>query len=117
MAEPNTADATANAAADTQAAVDAALAKQKADSQAIAEYCAMAGQSHLTAKYLAAGATPDQVRTELLATAAARTNANPIHGTTEAAAGTGATENLEENPMVLSAKRMAARLNAQKGVR
>lgn len=82
--------------------IQAAMARTKADTLAVAELCQLAGQSNRIAGFLAEGASPDQVRQRLLAIRAESPEiASRIHPDAQAQA-----TSPESGPLMKAVRRM-----------
>ena len=86
--------------------LDAARAQGTAEAGLIAELCTLAGMPERTADMLAKGLSADAVRRELLTLKAAQDA--EVHNHVLPGAGTGASANLDDNPVVRAATARAA---------
>ena len=86
--------------------LDAVRAEGTAEAGQIAELCALAGMPGRTAEMLARGLSADAVRRELLTLKAAQDA--EVHNHVLPGAGTGASANLDDNPVVRAATARAA---------
>ena len=86
--------------------LDAARAQGTAEAGLIAEICTLAGMPERTADMLAKGLSADAVRRELLTLKAAQDA--EVHNHVLPGAGTGASANLDDNPVVRAATARAA---------
>ena len=86
--------------------LDAARAQGTAEAGLIAELCTLAGMPERTADMLAKGLSADAVRRELLILKAAQDA--EVHNHVLPGAGTGASANLDDNPVVRAATARAA---------
>ena len=108
-ADPAPAPEPAEAAAQQTAEVvdlDAVRAEGTAEAGLIAELCTLAGMPERTADMLAKGLSADAVRRELLTLKAAQDA--EVHNHALPGAGTGASANLDDNPVVRAATARAA---------
>ena len=108
-ADPAPAPEPAEAAAQQTAEVvdlDAVRAEGTAEAGLIAELCTLAGMPERTADMLAKGLSADAVRRELLTLKAAQDA--EVHNHALPGAGTGASTNLDDNPVVRAATARAA---------
>ena len=108
-ADPAPAPEPAEAAAQQTAEVfdlDAVRAEGTAEAGLIAELCTLAGMPERTADMLAKGLSADAVRRELLTLKAAQDA--EVHNHVLPGAGTGASANLDDNPVVRAATARAA---------